>query len=58
MSLDIESDSEQESEGISFHGLWKAIEHLRTITRPSPPDEIWSHSIVKTLWRSYVFLSM
>lgn len=52
-SLNFDSDSEQESEGVSFHGLWKAVRRLRTITQPPQPDDIWSHSIVKTLWRSF-----
>ncbi|EAW10259.1 uncharacterized protein ACLA_047280 [Aspergillus clavatus NRRL 1] len=51
-SLTFDSDLEDESNSVSFQGLWKAVEHLKVITRPPQDHAIWAHSIVTRLWSS------
>lgn len=49
-----ELDTEPEGEDFSFHGVWRALSRLKAITRPPQDAKIWSRSMVKQLWRSYV----
>lgn len=35
-----------------LQGIWQAVAHLRSITRPTPDDAIWARPIVKQLWSS------
>lgn len=46
MSIDEESDS------VPLQGVWNAVAHLRSITRPAPDENIWSRPTVKKLWSS------
>lgn len=41
-----------EDDGVPLRGVWKAVAHLRSITRPIPDESIWSRPIVKQLWSS------
>ncbi|KAJ5681775.1 uncharacterized protein N7477_001715 [Penicillium maclennaniae] len=43
-----------EDEGVPLRGVWKAVAHLRSITRPPPDESIWSRPIVKRLWSSFL----
>lgn len=43
---------DDEAESVPLQGVWKAVAHLRSITRPAPDDNIWSRPIVKRLWSS------
>ncbi|PYH47406.1 fungal specific transcription factor domain-containing protein [Aspergillus saccharolyticus JOP 1030-1] len=41
-------------EGFGYPRLWKAVKHLRSITRPSQEDAVWSRPVVKHLWTSFL----
>jgi hypothetical protein len=45
-------DLDEETDSVPLQGVWKAVAHLRSITRPAPDDNIWSRPIVKRLWSS------
>jgi hypothetical protein len=44
--------SADEEDTVPLRGVWKAVAHLRSITRPTPDESIWSRPIVKRLWSS------
>lgn len=43
---------ENDTESVPLRGLWKAVAHLRSITRPAQIETIWSRPIVERLWSS------
>ena len=43
-------DLDEEPDSVPLQGVWTAVAHLRSITRPAPDDNIWSRPIVKRLW--------
>lgn len=43
-------DLDEETDSVPLQGLWNAVAHLRSITRPAPDDNIWARPIVKRLW--------
>ena len=45
-------DLDDEADPVPLQGVWKAVAHLRSITRPAPDENIWSRPIVKRLWSS------
>ena len=45
-------DLDEETDSVPLQGVWKAVAHLRTITRPAPDDNLWSRPVVKRLWSS------
>ncbi|CAL5873746.1 uncharacterized protein PFLUO_LOCUS8028 [Penicillium psychrofluorescens] len=45
---------EAELGDVPLHGVWKAIAHLRIITRPPPDERVWSRPLVKQLWSSFL----
>jgi hypothetical protein len=45
-------DLDDEPDSVPLQGVWKAVAHLRSITRPAPDESIWSRPIVKRLWSS------
>lgn len=47
-----ELSMDDEANSVPLQGVWKAVAHLRSITRPIPDESIWSRSIVKRLWSS------
>ncbi|KAJ5090714.1 hypothetical protein N7532_009398 [Penicillium argentinense] len=48
MSIDEDSDS------VPLQGVWNAVAHLRSITRPAPDENIWSRPTIKRLWSSFL----
>lgn len=44
--------TEEDAESAPLQGVWQAVAHLRSITRPSPDEAIWARPIVKRLWSS------
>ncbi|KAJ5300834.1 uncharacterized protein N7443_005836 [Penicillium atrosanguineum] len=48
------SVDEDEDEDVPLRGVWKAVAHLRSNTRPIPDESIWSRPIVKRLWSSFL----
>lgn len=56
--LSREASPDDSIDSVPLQGVWKAIAHLRIITRPSPDESVWSRPIVKQLWTSYVFLQL
>lgn len=50
-SHDLSADADEE-DCVPLRGVWKAVAHLRLITRPTPDESIWSRPIVKRLWSS------
>ena len=44
-------DSELDTDEFSFHGVWKALAHLKRMSRPSQDKKIWARPTVKLLWR-------
>lgn len=45
-------DVDDEPDSVPLQGVWKAVAHLRSITRPAPDENIWSRPTVKGLWSS------
>ncbi|PYI06554.1 hypothetical protein BO78DRAFT_368433 [Aspergillus sclerotiicarbonarius CBS 121057] len=41
-------------ENMSLRPLWKAVKHLRKITRPAQDEAIWSRPVIKHLWYSFL----
>jgi hypothetical protein len=56
-TVSIDSDPDEEG-GMPISDLWKAVRHLRVITRPPQDHSLWSRSTVKSLWESYVFFTI
>ena len=54
-SLSREASPEEDISQVPLQGVWRALAHLRTITRPPPDENVWSRPVVKQLWSSYVF---
>lgn len=50
-SHDLSADADEEN-CVPLRGVWKAVSHLRLITRPTTDENIWSRPIVKRLWSS------
>ncbi|KAJ5403851.1 hypothetical protein N7509_003722 [Penicillium cosmopolitanum] len=48
MSIDDEVDS------VPLQGVWNAVAHLRSITRPVPDEKVWSRPTIKKLWSSFL----
>ena len=51
-------DQDEGSENISLRALWKAIKHLKQITRPAQDEALWSRPVIKHLWYSYATSSV
>ncbi|KAJ5675622.1 hypothetical protein N7462_008519 [Penicillium macrosclerotiorum] len=47
-------DDEEESDSAIVQGVWKAVAHLRSITRPPPDEKIWTRTVVKRLWSRFL----
>ena len=52
------SDQDEEPEDSSLRPLWRAVKHLRKITRPDQDEAIWSRPVIKHLWHSYEISSI
>ncbi|KAB8074849.1 hypothetical protein BDV29DRAFT_116141 [Aspergillus leporis] len=52
-TVSIDSDPDEEG-GMPISDLWKAVRHLRVITRPPQDHSLWSRSTVKSLWESFL----
>ncbi|PWY93607.1 hypothetical protein BO94DRAFT_347320 [Aspergillus sclerotioniger CBS 115572] len=48
------SDQDEDLENLSLRPLWKAVKHLRKITRPDQDEAIWSRPVIKHLWHSFL----
>ncbi|KAJ6175775.1 hypothetical protein N7485_002689 [Penicillium canescens] len=49
-----EASPEEDVNRAPLQGVWKAVAHLRVITRPTADEIAWSRPIVKQLWSSFL----
>lgn len=54
----LDPDQDEGSGEMSLRPLWKAVRHLKLITRPAQDDALWSHPVIKHLWYSYAIISI
>ncbi|KAJ5788332.1 hypothetical protein N7457_003322 [Penicillium paradoxum] len=54
VTLSREASPEEDTEDVSLRGVWKALAHLRVISRPPPDESVWSRRVVKQLWTSFI----
>ncbi|GLA56896.1 hypothetical protein AtubIFM54640_000558 [Aspergillus tubingensis] len=47
-------NQDEGSENMSLRALWKAVRHLKQITRPAQDDALWSRPVIKHLWYSFL----
>jgi hypothetical protein len=52
---DLDTEQDEHEDDFPFYGVWRALARLRGLTKPTKQDErIWSRSVVRQLWQSYV----
>lgn len=44
--------AQDDADSAPLEGVWQAVAHLRTITRPAPDVAVWARPIVRRLWIS------